>query len=320
MNQNARPVDDRALRFAWGEYRRASKQAREMKRELNRRRLISLGLGVAGAIFGVLAAQFGDWAGGSSLPDRLPQVFALGSAISVAVVTYLGKDTLASEMQQGWVMARARAEALKSEAFTYLARVPPYGGPDRGTQLLEKTQSLLANDSVVRPVHLSDDELVARLPEDWLTPEDYVQLRAIDQASGFYRPKAAENEKNLKLTRTIGFFLGAIGVILGAIGAVIQDATWVAGWVAVIGTIGGAVVAFALASRYEYQALSYQAAARRLESLVAAWSNLPEPERQAAFPDLVRDCERAIADESSNWVVEWKSAVPATAAVPAGGT
>src|SRR5690606_13472488 len=73
MNQNARPVDDRALRFAWGEYRRASKQAREMKRELNRRRLISLGLGVAGAIFGVLAAQFGDWAGGSSLPDRLPQ-------------------------------------------------------------------------------------------------------------------------------------------------------------------------------------------------------------------------------------------------------
>jgi hypothetical protein len=47
---------------------------------------------------------------------------------------------------QQWLMHRATAEALKRERVRYLARLAPYGGPDRHAALAETIERLAADE------------------------------------------------------------------------------------------------------------------------------------------------------------------------------
>jgi conflict system pore-forming effector with SLATT domain len=134
--------------------------------------------------------------------------------------------------------------------------------------------------------------------------DDYLQERVKDQIEDFYQPKALEYEKILKQLRIAGVVLGVLGAGLGAVSTATAQ-TWPAAWIAFIGTISGALAAFAFAGRYQYLLTSYQATAQRLTWLRNAWYRLPDAEKPKKAGEFVRKFEDTISVENSGWVAEW---------------
>lgn len=293
------------LLTVWEEYRKAAKRSRQLKRLVNRSRLICLALLIAGAVLGVLADQSAGWHKTYGIPGWLPTAFALVSAISFAAIAFLTRHVLDSQYERQWVFARSQAEALKSEAYVYLVKAPPYDGDDRDVRLAAKTQEILGEQELGWPVQLNEEEKRAGLPENWLSMNDYLKKRVTEQIEGFYEPGAVENDNLLKRLRTAGFLLGLIGAALGAVSTTLTDSKWLAAWIAVIGTMSGALVAFTFAGRYQSLVTSYGLTARRLKWLRNAWSRLPDDEKPKEAGDFVRKFEDAISVENSSWVAEW---------------
>ena len=283
------------LLLVWEEYRRAAKRSRLLKQKVNTYRLFGLLLVIAGAILGVLSSQLEVW-------ELLSKVFAVASAISVGVAAFLSSHVLDSQYEQQWVVARSQAEALKSQAYIYLVQAPPYDGEDRDKQLSSKMQEILG-EFFVEPVSMTAEEKRHKLPEDWLSMEDYLELRVNDQVRKYYEPKAIEYQRTLWQLRVAGFVLGMAGAIFGGISA--ADIDWSASWVAVIGTISGALAAFTFAGRYRYLMTSYTLTARRLKWIHNAWHRLSEDEKSQKFGLFVRKFEDAISIENNSWVAEW---------------
>ena len=283
------------LLLVWEEYRRASKRSRKLKKKVNRYRLSGLILVVLGAILGVLSSQV------DSL-DLLSKVFAVASAISVGVAAFLSSHVLDSQYEEQWVVARSQAEALKSQAYIYLAKAPPYDGKNRDEQLSIKMQEILG-EFFVEPVSMTEEEKRHKLPEDWLSMEDYLEQRVNDQVRKFYEPKAIQYQKKLWQLRVAGFALGMTGAVFGGISA--ADIEWSASWVAVIGTISGALAAFTFAGRYRYLMTSYTLTARRLKWISNAWHRLSEADKLQKTGEFVRKFEEAISVENNSWFAEW---------------
>jgi hypothetical protein len=288
------------LLTVWEEYRKAAKRARQLKSQVNRSRLIALTLIIGGAVMGVLADQSASW---TSSP-QLPKAFALISAVVLAIAAFLSRHVLDSQYERLWVFTRSQAEALKSEAYIYLVKAPPYHCPDRDERLSEKAQEILGE--VTQPVALNEEEKRKNLPQNWLSMEDYIKERVTEQINGYYEPKSLECDKILTRLWRAGFYLGITGAILGGISSAMADAIWPAAWIAVIGTITGALAAFTFAGRYQYLMTSYTITSRRLKWLRNEWYRLPEEEKSEKFGDFVHKFEDAISIENSSWVAEWK--------------
>ncbi len=300
------------LLTVWEEYRKAAKRSRSLKRLLNRSRITGLILVVGGAVLGVLAGQS---VGKADISVMVPDILAVLSAVALAAAAFVSRHVLDSQYERQWVLARSQAEALKSEAYTYLVKVPPYDGDDRDAILEEKTRGFLEESA--HPVRLEPEEKHKRLPEDWLTMEDYMRDRVTDQIEHYYEPKALECQDILKRLRMAAFLLGLTGAALGAVSTTTVT-KWPAAWVAVIGTITAALAAFTFAGRYQYLITSYALTARRLTWLRNAWYRVSGDEKASKAGEFVRLFESAISVENSAWLAEWTKRTESQS--PAGGT
>ncbi len=289
----------------WEEYRKAAKRSRGLKGRLNRTRAIVLGLVVAGSVMGLSADQSVQWLSKGEVLEWLPRGLAVASALALAVAAFLGKEILDSATEREWVFARSQAEALKSEAYKFMAKVPPYDADDAERRLSDHAKLLLEDEAAVAPVDIDEKDKRRNLPGDWLSIDDYIRERVEQQISTYYKPNALRNHALLNRLRLLGFILGLVGAVLGAIGASSMATTWMAGWIAVIGTISGSIAAFAFAGRYQYLSISYELTARRLQALVREWRLLAEAERPGQAGPFVQNCENAISVENHNWIAEW---------------
>lgn len=299
------PPFGHALLLVWEEYRKSAKRSRELKDRLNRTRAIVLCLVVLGSVLGLLADQSSDWLANSVRFDWLPQAFALVSAVSLALAAFFSKEILDSKTEREWISSRSQAEALKSEAYKYMAKASPYEGADADKQLSDQAKIFLSDTESLKPVDLTESEKRANLPEDWLSVDAYIRERVEQQINGYYRPRASEHHRMLGRLRLTGLVLGGIGAVLGAIGASGIGVAWAAGWIAVIGAVSGSVAAFGFAGRYQYLAMSYELTSRRLNWLIHDWNLTPKAERLQKASQFVIDCENAISVENHNWVAEW---------------
>lgn len=286
----------------WEEYRKASKRSAQYKNTFNRSRTIVLVLTIAGAILGVLADQSTDWLAGHSMEIIIPKVLAIMSALCLGLVAYLSKDLINSSTDRKWVIARSQAEALKSEAHIYRVKAPPFDTDQRDTVLAEKVNEILKNASETTP--MTEAELWKRLPKDWMTMDEYLKERVDDQITWF-RGKAVKYQKLLKRFRTVTFALGFVSAILGSIAAALSDTVWPAAWIAVIGSITGALTAYSFAGKYQYLMTSYEATARQLRFLHNEWDRVPDEEKEAKAGEYVRKFEDTLAHENSSWIAKW---------------
>ncbi|MEM8714708.1 MAG: DUF4231 domain-containing protein, partial [Cyanobacteria bacterium P01_G01_bin.4] len=248
-----------------------------------------------GAVLGVLSSQLDTL-------EKLSKIFAITSAILLGVAAFLSSHVLDSQYEKQWVVARSQAEALKSQAYIYLVESPPYNGSDRDEKLSSKMQEILG-EFFVEPVSLTEKEKTEKLPDNWLSMDDYLEWRVNDQVRKYYEPKAIEYQQKLKLLKSLSFGLGLSGAVLGGISA--ADIDWSAAWVAVIGTISGAIAAFTFAGRYRYLMTSYTLTARRLKWIHNAWQRLSDSEKSQKLGTFVHNFENVLSIENNSWVAEW---------------
>jgi Protein of unknown function (DUF4231) len=106
------------LRMAWNAYRGWAKRARDLQAGAGRWNLLALVCIVLAAVFGaattMVPAAPNPW-------NVAGTVLASAAAIASAVGAYLGREIVGSGKEAGWIQARATAEGIKSECFSYAA-------------------------------------------------------------------------------------------------------------------------------------------------------------------------------------------------------
>jgi hypothetical protein len=286
-----------ALENVWADYRRCATRSRALKSRLDAIRFWALALFIGGAALGVLAAQL-------PLPDAAVEALALVSAAAIALSAYLTAQALDAGLERGWIEARSVAEGLKSEAYRFLAKAPPYDAADAPERLAETVRALRLRLRLGEFAHIEDAERLAGLPKSWLGPDEYLRQRVRDQIDWFER-RAAEHARQAQRLKLCTIALGALGVVLAAAHGVYPQADALPAWVGVIGTVSGAITTYLFANRLLFLTASYETTALRLRFALEDWSRVPEEGRAGALGALVAKVEDILLLENRQWVAEF---------------
>jgi conflict system pore-forming effector with SLATT domain/uncharacterized protein DUF4231 len=288
-----------ALKYIWGQYRTWAMASRTYKNKVTRWRDVVLALSIGGAVLGTLSQQIIPLSGPQSWIVR-GLGFISGAALTLAA--YFTREIFSPDPEGRAVRARAAAEAFKSQSYLLATGAPPYDTATTTAELFAKTEDVKQALKNLEPMIITEADKTAGILTVPMSVDDYIRLRVDDQI-GYYSRQAAANAKKLATGRKISLLLGAISAVLALV-SVAQG--YIAGWIAVIGTITAAIAARQYSGRYQFLILSYHAASEKLESLKTKWeiernaSTAPNPHH--AF---ILACEEAISSENSAWMAEW---------------
>ena len=295
---------DSVLKNVWAQYRVWAATARAEKARLTSWRWYVLIFSISGAILGTLCHQSRGWVEGNA-GDQLQCALGVLSAIALGLAVFFTREILNPEQERRWVRSRSAAEALKAEAYLLIAQVSNYDSldPNQAFDRVEKIEKAVED---IQAEHIDARQKEEGLPDSPITVEEYIEIRVKDQVNNFYIPRAKEHAVIIKRARTISLSLGVLAIVLGGLGAFAPTAGRTAGWVAVISTITAAIAAYLYANRYQYLVISYEATARRLESLIARWRASGKTDADTADRDqFIIKCEEAISVENNGWMAEW---------------
>jgi hypothetical protein len=252
---------------------------------------------VGSAVAGVLASQV-----------KLSWVAGIAAACSAAAAL-LGREAVGPAVERSWLIARAAAETLKSEAFKYAAGATPYDDSDRGQRLLAAVRAIQANyvSGVASNVACSGKRSI---PRAMLSRVDYIRARLDDQTI-WYEIRAEFYNKRAWNWRMVTLSLGLIGTVISGVAAVNHELTYLGAWVGVLGTLGGIVAAHVAGSRFSYLAQIYELTGRRLRHLRAGWDSLFAEQSHAKWSEFVVECENAVSAERDHWMKEWERQIAA---------
>ncbi len=282
-----------AAQWLWDRQSVWSQTADQAKRSIGRARATALALGVAAAVASTAAAQVLEW------NEGLGSVLAFLAAAAVGLVPLATRSTGPQQLRD-WTRLRSVSEELKSETYTYLAGVSPYGAPNAPRELLDRTERLLADasDLTARTQAFSPRPRPLPAVSD---VSSYLELRVADQIERYYRPRAAHMSRRSTQVRRVELALAGTAAVLGAVSGV-YGADWAVAWIATITTVSAAVIAHAAASRYAYQEVEFSRTAAELERLTRR--AVEEPGRITGDA-LVGQCERVISVQNEGWMTKW---------------
>lgn len=236
--------------------------------------------------------------------------------ILLGVVTYF-------KWGEKWVLLRNSREVLKREIFLYRTHTGKYAEPPTpvhpavsksAEQKLAERVKLLSQQLMQTEVNM--DAMVAstpaRLPRfgaadvddgySDLSPDDYIRFRLDDQRA-YYRGRAVEWSRRLKIFQPLVIIATAVGAVLAAL----KIELWLPFATAL-------AASFALYLEY-MQVVNiltrYNQAATSLEDVKQWWAALPEAEKQQpeAFHKLVEATEKVLESEHSSWVQNMQRAL-----------
>lgn len=284
-----------AVRWLWDRQSVWSQAANHAKRSIGQARTVGLVLGVVGACAGTAAAQVMVFSGG------VGKTLAFLAAVAVGLAPLAAKRAGPQQIRD-WTRLRSLSEELKSEAYTYLARVAPYQDADAAEVLLDRAERVIADasDLVGYTSRLASHQRALPAVTDI---KSYIDVRVVGQIEGYYRPRAASMSRRTGQVRRAELALAATAVVLGAV-SVVFGASWATAWVATVTTVAAAVTAHAAASRYAYQELEFSRTAAELENLTTrrAQAAKIDPASDDAF---VNQCERVISAQNEGWMAKW---------------
>jgi hypothetical protein len=308
---------ERVVERIWRKRLEWSKAADRLKARVGRARATALALGIAGAVLATAATTL--------MPSGLRTPCALAGALSLAVGTYVMSRLVTPQRLRSWTRARSVSEAIKTEVWSFRAKVEPYAGDDAPLRLVERVEMLEAQATDLEPIlALVRAEVPSVLPKGKQPPtamsaEQWVERRVLSQSEGYYRKAARNLARRLASLRDVEITLGLLATAASAVAAWSasqpQAATRSLGlavgpWVAVLTTVGAAIAAHIAANRYDFLVMSYGATARRLEHLVDRWKMQGKPTDERRWSAFVHDCEAAISVENEGWLARWAEGEP----------
>jgi hypothetical protein len=181
-----------------------------------------------------------------------------------------------------------RGGSFEREAFRYAARAAPYDEPATAAALLDDVrQRINASVGTTTPC---DDYGIGGAPNIMLSQEEYRSGRIKGQIT-WYREKSHIAVRHAKILRMLEFSLALIATIVVALSTVtgkqipfIGTDFDIASLAALLTTLAGAILSHIEASRLDFLATSYSAAARRLDDLDVTHGRIGEqPQAWSAF-------------------------------------
>jgi hypothetical protein len=307
-NHRIVPVDDNLDSLVATATRAAqwSTTANLLKAAISRARWTTFTLSMLGATAATIAGQI------PAADTNLRNWFAGAGAVALAVVTFVTGRLLTANRTSSWIQVRAAAEALKREAFRYATRAAPYEESGSAAALLDDARQRI--DATVAAIRPSDDgRCIGGVPNVMLSREDYRSRRVKGQIT-WYRGKSRAAVRQAKFLRLLEFSLALTATIIVALSTVTGKQLPfvginfdIASLAALLTTLAGAVLSHIEASRLDYLALSYSAAARRLDDLDVTYARVGEqPQAWSAF---VNRCEDILAAENQSWIAKWGPAL-----------
>ncbi len=275
---------------AWRLQRQWSVTATELDRWQSRWRSASLGLSLAGAVLGALAAQDG-WYG-------KPVTVSLGvvGAVALALAGVIQAQLLTAARARARVGTRAGSEALKGIVFQFLAAVAPFDGQDAEHQLSLKVAEI-EGLSVEHASLVVDAE-----PDNRPLPAlhgvgDYVTQR-VEEQRDWHRNRISDHKRLAGRWRTTQLIATAAAAVLAAAGGVLHGPD-LSAWVAVATTAGAAIGAHIAAVQHEAIVDSYTRTVLALDAALRDFdAGQATPQEAAAFVAAV---ENRLAAQNNSW-------------------
>lgn len=294
MDAPERAVTD-TLIWVWDKQSLWSQAATNMKLSLFRARTTSLWLTLLAAILATLAVQI------ATASDTAARVLSGLAALAMGLVA-LSQTATSRGRVQNWTRARSVSEALKAEAFTFLAGVAPYRGANREQQLRLNVDQILESAADLTAC------VIGLVPEKRRPPEvsdisTYASARVQQQVAEYYRPMSAAMKRRADLLRLVEIVL-AIAALVLSFGTAVTGWQALTAWSPVITTIVAAVAAHTAVHRYDALALEYARTYEQLERLLLNRSTASVgPQRAQVFDDeFVAAAERVISIQNEAWM------------------
>lgn len=278
----------------------------------NSYRRVQLSLFVASALLTGLGGLQAVW------PERR------WPGILLAVLGVLLTALTQWEKERDWLTrfltARVRAERLRALHFQYLARVSPFGGPDRQATLLKAVLAINAGPGATasdRTDHTGDGTGSTAATRAEQFHQLYLKLRILDQL-GYYEDRRQEYERagDQASAVRVGLLLASSSAALaGQFATGTERAGWSVG-AAMLAALAGLVTAYESLIGFTQLTKVYQDAAAALAQAQIDWETT---EPRGDLTAQVERVEAAISRENGQWgqlVTEPRAVAPAS---PAGG-
>jgi len=283
--------------YLWTEQAAWSQTGDRLRNVRTRSRSIVMTLTIAGAVLQTFA--------GTGNP-AFRNAAGIAGTIALSLAAGIAGFFMKPENTQRWLRARAVAEGIKSEFYAYRASADPYTGPAALERLQENVRKIIGFAKDLAGYRARTSPKAKPMP-DKLDPEAYLSQRLDGQIDTFYLRSAKRNADRAAMFRYAEIGLALLAAVMSAISTYVakQSSTAFAlgPWIAVITTIGGSIAAYAAASRYEFQATAYYAAAQELRDLKHSWQ-LKRDKPDANWSAFVRQCEDVIRGENQAWMAK----------------
>ena len=318
--------DDPVLQQAWETFADYDSNANRQQRKFDRLQRAIIGLGIGGTALALVQQLYAP----PVVPDPSPLPAAslwhagqygwwgLHQVLLLTPITLALLVAVANQFKQGnkWLLLRAAAEAVKREIYRYRARAmyyaetattnPPGALAQRLEEITRRTIRTEVNTTSLVPYDKRRGFPPYSGPDDdglaYLTPTRYVQVRLDDQFR-YFRGKAVQLERQLKVLSWAILLIGAVGTYLAAI----NQPVWIALTTALVTGIG----TYLGYRQVESTLGKYNQAATDLANVRIWWQALPPEDRgtQVTTDALVEHTEQVLQLDLDGWVQQMQNAL-----------
>ncbi len=300
-----------------------ARMAEEHQKVFKRLQFLILGLGVLATALALGQTQLQSlgWLKANSIGGELFHFFVV--LVPIAVTVLLGVTTY-FKWGTKWVLLRSSREALRQEIFRYRTHTGIYeekSATEDYHKAKKSAEQMLVNNVKSISQRLIQTEVNTSVPTSLifprlpkfstadeddgfsdLNPDRYIKFRLDDQLA-YYRLRAAEWNRRLKVYQSLVIIASGFGALLAAINLEL--------WLPLATALGAA---FALYLEYMQVAntlTKYNQAASNLEDVKQWWTALSEPEKkeQESFNQLVEATEKILESEHESWVQNMQNAI-----------
>jgi hypothetical protein len=325
VNEEQSPKHDAVLNDAWQKYEDYDQISINQKESFSRLQFWILFLGGLASLLALVHTQLIKIS--SIFPENHWVEIILRYAVIAApvMVSILMTVTNLFKPSNKWLPLRRAAEEIKSGIYSYrtLSHFPPAEvspensdsgdqGKNNLRQKLSQVDSWLMETDVSKMALIKKPKKKKKKEEEkeeekddrfsMLTPDQYIQLRLLDQFD-YYTRSTQKKERQLKLCQWLIVVFGGIGTFLAAIG-------WQL-WVALTTSLVGIFTTYLEYRQIENNLMIYNQARYALIHIKGWWSDLPDEQKKDPknIRQLVDSTEKVLQSELSRWVQNMQKAV-----------